>query len=41
MQGTAENAPFTKKQMERMADIAQHGIKELVREQKKVIASLP
>jgi ribonuclease PH len=40
VQGTAENAPFTKKQMERMADIAQHGIKELVREQKKVIASL-
>jgi ribonuclease PH len=40
VQGTAENAPFTKKQMERMADIAQHGIKELVREQKKVLASL-
>jgi len=40
VQGTAENSPFTKKQMERMADIAQQGIKELLREQKKVIASL-
>jgi ribonuclease PH len=40
VQGTAENAPFTKKQLERMADIAQRGIKELVREQKRVIASL-
>src|SRR5918995_1114857 len=40
VQGTAENSPFTKKQMERMAEIAQQGIKELLREQKKVIASL-
>jgi ribonuclease PH len=40
VQGTAESSPFTKKQMERMADIAQQGIKELLREQKKVIASL-
>jgi len=40
VQGTAENSPFTKKQMERMADIAQQGIKDLLREQKKVIASL-
>jgi ribonuclease PH len=40
IQGTAENAPFTKKQMERMAEIAQQGIKELLKTQKKVIASL-
>jgi ribonuclease PH len=41
VQGTAESAPFTKKQLERMADIAQQGIKELLSEQKKVIAALP
>jgi ribonuclease PH len=41
VQGTAEAAPFTKKQMERMADIAQRGIKELLKEQKKVLAALP
>jgi ribonuclease PH len=40
VQGTAEAAPFTKKQMERMAEIAQQGIKELLQTQKKVIASL-
>jgi ribonuclease PH len=40
VQGTAEHAPFTKKQMERMADIAQQGIKQLLQEQKKVIAAL-
>jgi ribonuclease PH len=39
VQGTAESAPFTKKQMERMAEIAQQGIKELVKAQKKVITS--
>jgi ribonuclease PH len=39
VQGTAETAPFTKKQMERMAEIAQQGIKELLKAQKKVIAS--
>jgi ribonuclease PH len=41
VQGTAENSPFTKKQMERMAEIAQQGIKELLNAQKKAIASLP
>jgi ribonuclease PH len=41
VQGTAETRPFTRKQMERMAEMAQSGIKELLREQKKVIASLP
>jgi ribonuclease PH len=40
VQGTAENSPFTKRQMERMAEIAQRGIKELLKAQKKVIASL-
>jgi len=40
VQGTAESAPFTKKQMERMAEIAQGGIKELLKAQKKVIAEL-
>ena len=40
VQGTAESAPFTKKQMERMAEIAQQGIKELLKAQKKVIAGL-
>ena len=40
VQGTAESAPFSKKQMERMAEIAQGGIKELLKAQKKVIAGL-
>jgi ribonuclease PH len=40
VQGTAESAPFTRRQMERMAEIAQQGIKELIKAQKKVIASL-
>jgi ribonuclease PH len=39
VQGTAESKPFTPKQMERMAEIAQQGIKELLRAQKKVIGS--
>jgi len=40
VQGTAESAPFTKRQMERMADIAQQGIRELIKAQKKVLASI-
>jgi ribonuclease PH len=40
VQGTAENAPFTRKEMERMAEIAQSGIKDLLKAQKKVIAAL-
>ena len=40
VQGTAESAPFTKKQMERMAEIAQGGIKDLLKAQKKIIAGL-
>src|ERR671914_681430 len=40
VQGTAESAPFTKKQMERMAEIAESGIRELLRAQKEVLASI-
>jgi ribonuclease PH len=40
VQGTAESSPFTKRQMERMADIAQQGIKLLLKEQKRIIAAL-
>src|SRR5258708_16260967 len=39
VQGTAESAPFTRKEMERMAEIAQSGIKDLLKAQKKVISS--
>ena len=40
VQGTAESAPFTRKQMERMTEIAQEGIRELLKVQKKVLASI-
>ncbi|MDH3442563.1 MAG: ribonuclease PH [Deltaproteobacteria bacterium] len=40
VQGTAESAPFTKRQMERMAEMAQQGIKELLKAQKKVIIAV-
>jgi ribonuclease PH len=40
VQGTAESAPFSKKQMERMAEIAHQGIKELLKTQKQIIAKL-
>lgn len=40
VQGTAENSPFTQKQMERMTDIARQGIKEILKVQKKVIAAI-
>jgi len=40
VQGTAENIPFTRRQMERMTELAQQGIRELVRAQKKVIGGL-
>jgi ribonuclease PH len=39
VQGTAENSPFTRKQMERMAEVAQQGIKELLKAQKNIIAA--
>lgn len=37
VQGTAESAPFTKKGLDRMAEIAQQGIRELLKVQKKVL----
>jgi ribonuclease PH len=40
VQGTAESAPFTGKQMERMTEIAQEGIRELLKAQKKVLAAI-
>jgi ribonuclease PH len=40
VQGTAESAPFTTKQLERMADMARDGIRELLKAQKKALASL-
>ena len=40
VQGTAESAPFTKKQMERMAEIAEQGIRELLKAQKQVLATI-
>ena len=40
VQGTAESEPFTRKQMERMAEIAQAGIKDLLKAQKQAIAGL-
>jgi ribonuclease PH len=41
VQGTAESAPFTKKQMEKMTELAQEGIKELLKTQKQVLAVIP
>jgi ribonuclease PH len=39
VQGTAESAPFTGKQMERMTEMAQEGIRELIKAQKKALGS--
>ena len=41
VQGTAESAPFTKKQMDRMSEIAEHGIKELLSAQKQAFTFTP
>lgn len=41
IQGTAEGAPFTKAQMGRMTELAQKGIRELLKAQKKILAALP
>ena len=38
IQGTAESAPFSKKQMDKMSEIAQQGIKELLKAQKQSLA---
>jgi ribonuclease PH len=40
VQGTAESAPFSKRQMDRMAELAQRAIRELLKVQKKIIATL-
>ena len=37
VQGTAESAPFTKKQMDKMSETAEQGIKELLRAQKQAL----
>jgi len=41
VQGTAEGVPFTKAQMERMTELAQKGIRELLKAQKNILAALP
>ncbi len=41
VQGTAEGAPFTKAKLDRMADVAQQGIRDLIKAQKKVLATIP
>lgn len=40
VQGTAEGAPFTQQRLERMADIAREGIRELLKIQKRVLREL-
>jgi len=40
VQGTAEEAPFTKEEMEKLLDIAQKGITALVKAQKDVLGNL-
>jgi ribonuclease PH len=40
IQGTAESTPFTNKQMEQMTRIAQDGIRELIKAQSQVLASI-
>jgi ribonuclease PH len=40
VQGTAESAPFTQRQMERMAQLAHDGIKELLKAQRRVLAGI-
>jgi ribonuclease PH len=40
VQGTAESAPFTKKGLDRMAEIAKKGIRELLKIQRQVLAQM-
>ncbi|MBI2349714.1 MAG: ribonuclease PH [Deltaproteobacteria bacterium] len=40
VQGTAESAPFTKSRLDRMAEIAQQGIRELLKIQNKVLTKV-
>lgn len=41
VQGTAESDPFTKKKLDQMAELAQQGIRELLKIQKKVLDTIP
>ena len=41
VQGTAESVPFSKSRLDRMTKIAQQGIRELLKVQKKVINTIP
>jgi ribonuclease PH len=41
VQGTAESAPFTKSRLDRMAETAEQGIRELLKIQKRVMAQVP
>lgn len=41
VQGTAETMPFTKKRLDRMAEIAQQGIREILKIQKIALAKIP
>lgn len=41
VQGTAESSPFTRKGLARMTEIAQEGIQELLKAQKKALATIP
>ena len=40
VQGTAERAPFSKQQMDKLLNLAAQGIRELIRVQKKYIGEL-
>ncbi len=40
VQGTAESAPFTKKGLDRMTEVARQAVKDLIKAQRKVLASL-
>jgi ribonuclease PH len=37
VQGTAEHVPFTRKKLDRLTEVAQQGVRELIRAQKKVL----
>ena len=40
VQGTAEGAPFSRKQLNELIDLAEHGLKRIFRIQNEVIASV-
>jgi ribonuclease PH len=40
VQGTAESVPFTRRQMERMTEMAREGIRQLINAQKRVLTSI-